>query len=590
MLVNIYHYLCAQKTNRMADYYCKKNLNNMKNALLSLLVVLLMSAVADASAAVRYVKVGATGDGSSWLQASGSIQDMIDASQAGDEVWIAAGTYKPERLLKSNKDRSYAFVLKDGVALYGGFAGHETSLSNRARGERPWEFQSETVLSAENGEPDVWERHLAEGSSYRYTWLADGDNLEVVGTSDNYNHVLYADGVLAQPTVVSGLTLRGACANVWNVKAAGGALYAAGNVQLSECQILENSAYFTAQSTTGASDTYGGAVCLQGTEGAAITDCYFARNYCHSKWGNSWGGAVYAKNTLIARCEFTDCVSLDNGGAVVLVGGTLEDCLFTDCYAATGGAVLNAGTATGNTVYDCRALLGGGIYNQGTASYNLVAGCYADAIEFGAELGGQGGGIYNAGGDIVGSVVYNNKAFAGGGIFISGGRVVNSTIQHNALRQDSEKANVAAAEKIDLAAALCNSIANPDADASNFVSPTHFKGLPSNDDERQSLRQASWALADGSEFIDAGTLTDGISETADIAGNTRIAGSAIDVGAYEHAAQGAAVETIDSDKGAHTTWFTLGAQELNRRPTSGVAIEAVTDAQGHRKTRKVMNR
>lgn len=590
MLVNIYHYLCAQKTNRMADYYCKKDLNNMKNALLSLLVVLLMSAVADASAAVRYVKVGATGDGSSWLQASGSIQDMIDASQAGDEVWIAAGTYKPERLLKSNKDRSYAFVLKDGVALYGGFAGHETSLSNRARGERPWEFQSETVLSAENGEPDVWERHLAEGSSYRYTWLADGDNLEVVGTSDNYNHVLYADGVLAQPTVVSGLTLRGACANVWNVKAAGGALYAAGNVQLSECQILENSAYFTAQSTTGASDTYGGAVCLQGTEGAAITDCYFARNYCHSKWGNSWGGAVYAKNTLIARCEFTDCVSLDNGGAVVLVGGTLEDCLFTDCYAATGGAVLNAGTATGNTVYDCRALLGGGIYNQGTASYNLVAGCYADAIEFGAELGGQGGGIYNAGGDIVGSVVYNNKAFAGGGIFISGGRVVNSTIQHNALRQDSEKANVAAAEKIDLAAALCNSIANPDADASNFVSPTHFKGLPSNDDERQSLRQASWALADGSEFIDAGTLTDGISETADIAGNTRIAGSAIDVGAYEHAAQGAAVETIGSDKGAHTTWFTLGAQELNRRPTSGVAIEAVTDAQGHRKTRKVMNR
>ena len=590
MLVNIYHYLCAQKTNRMADYYCKKDLNNMKNALLSLLVVLLMSAVADASAAVRYVKVGATGDGSSWLQASGSIQDMIDASQAGDEVWIAAGTYKPERLLKSNKDRSYAFVLKDGVALYGGFAGHETSLSNRARGERPWEFQSETVLSAENGEPDVWERHLAEGSSYRYTWLADGDNLEVVGTSDNYNHVLYADGVLAQPTVVSGLTLRGACANVWNVKAAGGALYAAGNVQLSECQILENSAYFTAQSTTGASDTYGGAVCLQGTEGAAITDCYFARNYCHSKWGNSWGGAVYAKNTLIARCEFTDCVSLDNGGAVVLVGGTLEDCLFTDCYAATGGAVLNAGTATGNTVYDCRALLGGGIYNQGTASYNLVAGCYADAIEFGAELGGQGGGIYNAGGDIVGSVVYNNKAFAGGGIFISGGRVVNSTIQHNALRQDSEKANVAAAEKIDLAAALCNSIANPDADASNFVSPTHFKGLPSNDDERQSLRQASWALADGSEFIDAGTLTDGISETADIADNTRIAGSAIDVGAYEHAAQGAAVETIGSDKGAHTTWFTLGAQELNRRPTSGVAIEAVTDAQGHRKTRKVMNR
>lgn len=574
----------------MTDYSYKIDLNNMKNTLLSLFVILLLAAGGEASATVRYVKAGATGDGSSWTEASGSIQQMIDASEAGDEVWIAAGTYKPERLLKSNKDRSYAFVLKDGVALYGGFAGDEASPGERARGERPWELLAETVLSAENGEPDVWERHLAEGSTYRYTWLADDDNMEVVGTSDNFNHVLYADGVLTQPTIVSGLTLRGACANVWNVKAAGGALYAAGNVQLSECQILENSAYFTAQSTTGASDTYGGAVCLQGTEGAAITDCRFARNYCHSKWGNSWGGAVYAKNTLIARCEFTDCVSLDYGGAVALVGGTLEDCLFTDCYAATGGAILNAGTATHNTVYYCRALLGGGIYNQGTCSYNIVAGCYADAIEFGADLGGQGGGIYNADGDVVGSVVYNNKAFAGGGIFIRGGRVVNSTIQHNALRQDSEEANAAAAEGINLDAALCNSIANPDADASNFAAPTDFKGLPSDDNERLSLRQASWALADGSEFIDAGTLTDGISETTDIAGNARIAGSSIDVGAYEHAPQGAAVETVSNDNGAYASWFSIGAQKLSHRPAQGIGIETFTDAQGHRRARKVINR
>ena len=61
-----------------------------------------------------------------------------------------------------------------------------------------------------------------------------------------------------------------------------------------------------------------------------------------------------------------------------------------------------------------------------------------------------------------------------------------------------------------------------------------FKGRASTDDEREALAAADWSLAQGSEFIDAGTSTPGVTETTDMAGNPRVVGAAIDRGAYEY--------------------------------------------------------
>src|SRR5688572_19116615 len=54
------------------------------------------------------------GDGLSWATAFTNLTAGITAAVAGDEVWVAAGVYTEGTQL-----------VKDAVALYGGFAGTE---------------------------------------------------------------------------------------------------------------------------------------------------------------------------------------------------------------------------------------------------------------------------------------------------------------------------------------------------------------------------------------------------------------------------------------------------------------------------------
>ena len=99
---------------------------HLLNGVLTFFIIILSL---QAQAMVRYVKPTAsgTGDGTTWANASGNLQAMINASGSGDEVWVAAGTYKPT----SGTDRSISFSMKNGVAIYGGFNGMETQLSQR---------------------------------------------------------------------------------------------------------------------------------------------------------------------------------------------------------------------------------------------------------------------------------------------------------------------------------------------------------------------------------------------------------------------------------------------------------------------------
>lgn len=91
-----------------------------------------------ALAGTIYVDADATGanNGASWANAFNQLHDALAAATSGDEVWIAEGLYTPcdtcpSELRDPDLPRSAAFDIPSGVVVRGGFAGTETSPSQR---------------------------------------------------------------------------------------------------------------------------------------------------------------------------------------------------------------------------------------------------------------------------------------------------------------------------------------------------------------------------------------------------------------------------------------------------------------------------
>ncbi len=511
----------------------------MKLQLLNLFAATAMLAAPFAgNAAVHYVKADGTGDGSSWANASGDLQAAIDAAQTGDEVWVASGTFKPSKLIKSTKATSKAFFLKDGVSIYGGFAGTESSKDNRATTSTSdlgiTVCTNPTIIDADDETADEWVRTIEEGTTYRYTWKLT--NNQVNGTAKNSSHALYCNGEFTNETIIDGFTLKGGNANVWQAKAHGGALYAIGNVKLQHCSIIENSAYFSAE-TTGNPNTNGGAVYLDAKGKGAVTDCYFKSAYSHSSYGNGLGGAIYVKNGTVSNCYFVDCVATDNGGAVYACdGSTVTGCLAKECYASQGGAFCSDETSSLEDckALSCRGLIGAGFSTAGSVLHCTAVNGYADATDYGTSNGGRAGGFLVRNGYLLGCLAINNYSFYGGGIYVEGGKVVNCTVQNNAIRNGGAGTNIGLKADVSLDGSVFNTIYADNVDAKNFVKPSTFIGNASTSEQLADLAKASFELDKTSEFIDAGTITEGFTESTDILGNPRVSGKSIDVGAYEY--------------------------------------------------------
>jgi hypothetical protein len=147
-----------------------------------LLVLVLLFAPLPAYAQVLYVDADAMGanTGASWADAFTDLQSALTAADPGTEIWVAEGTYRPT----DGIDRFATFQLASGVGLFGGFDGTEAT-----REARDWAAH-ETVLSGDIGTPGT-----ATDNSYH---VVTGSGTDASAVLDGFTiTAAYADGTAA---------------------------------------------------------------------------------------------------------------------------------------------------------------------------------------------------------------------------------------------------------------------------------------------------------------------------------------------------------------------------------------------------------
>ncbi|TAK33743.1 MAG: hypothetical protein EPO28_16935, partial [Saprospiraceae bacterium] len=300
-----------------------------------------------AFAGIIYVNILASGstDGSSWSNAFTNLQDALLVSTAGDDIWVAQGTYLPTNTM----NREISFEIKDGVSLYGGFSGGEIALS-----QREW-LLHETILSGDIGESDFYDDNsfnvifaqnfnfirldgftITKGKAFFQNVFEPANSPKKngagcyfigSGNGNNANPALYNckfklnfaafnGGAIFIEAINGGssIPIFSNCSFENNASNGGGAIYFNGGGQSGSKTQLTNCTFFM-----NGSNFYGGAVNIQnihGTSDWVIKNCEFNRS------DGILGGGIYYNDSnpdnklIIDSCLFFKNRGISEGGAL----------------------------------------------------------------------------------------------------------------------------------------------------------------------------------------------------------------------------------------------------------------------------------
>jgi len=289
----------------------------MKNSLLGVLVLAgILIPSTSIRARVIYVDTSARGEntGLDWPNAWPCLQNALAAAESGDDVWVAAGVYRPDEQLSptpsgseiiSSGDPKARFWIEKGISLLGGFPQGGGNLE--ARAPRVYE----TILSGD---------------------LLGDDGPDRAGKEDNSHGIVRIRVNLGREVTIDGLTISGAEGDLpWRYGIApdtfGGIWCIDTKLKISNCAFYENRARL------------GGAISQTASFSGknTISDCIFVGNYANN------GGAIAGGDVIISGCQFIGNTAVFGGALDVHRGSHVLNCWFHNNSSKSFGGAMRIG-------------------------------------------------------------------------------------------------------------------------------------------------------------------------------------------------------------------------------------------------------
>ncbi|MFN8357668.1 MAG: T9SS type A sorting domain-containing protein [Spirosomataceae bacterium] len=281
-------------------------------------------------------------DGATWDSAFKTLHKALTVATPSNQIWVAAGTYLPQADKTGNMSPTYSssktFVMKEGVKIYGGFAGTESNLA-----DRNWKTNV-TILSGDHNGDDV----VNVGSTFSLT-----------NYGENSANVIFNDrNGLTSAAVLDGFTI-------------------------------------TAGS---ASEAVGGSGIYNRSVSPTIENCTFINNTCGGMGAGMYNWS--SSNPIVKNCNFVQNfgsvgVGMGNDGS----SPTLINCSFFGNWAKAGGALANSSNSNPSLIncafwgnFSLDKTFSGGILNYGNAAPTLINCTFS---------GNDGAAMYNETGTAV---------------------------------------------------------------------------------------------------------------------------------------------------------------------------------------------
>ena len=399
-----------------------------------MLLILLVSTVGVTpahAAGIHFVRPdGLTSGGcDTWANAC-TLQTALTGAISGDEIWVAAGVYKPV-ILNAPLDLAYpnptpeqseTFILKPNVALYGGFNGTENMRDQRDP------LLNVSILSGDidnndSQTPIITNLTTVTGNttnSYHVVTGATSATLDgftiTAGNSADYGGGMY--NLSSSPTLTN-VTFSG-----------NSAFFGGGLANYTSSPTLTNVTFTNNSATAYGCGSCGGGGMFNMGSSPRLTNVTFSGNSATRGGGilNFNGNSPeYDSNPILTNVIFSGNSASSQGGGMENSGGdpVLTDITFSDNLSLYGGGMFNSVndspsltnvTFNGNSA----SISGGGMYNNGSPSLTnvtFIGNSAKDSNNWNANT--YGGGMYNYFSNpmLTGVTFSSNVAKYGGGMY-----------------------------------------------------------------------------------------------------------------------------------------------------------------------------